>query len=246
MMPFFNTQRGMTLIEITVALAVTSIVAAAIFATYRVQKMTHQTQRALVEMNQNIRSAVYFLSRDLRMAGADPQWGSTGNSDGSGAAILTANAGSIQFQVDWDKSGAIDQPDETIRYALTNDADGDGEADGFPCHLGRQIGGGNLEIIAENIEEIDFEYLGYSATPPYQAVSLNALGANVTAAQIDDIRFVRVTILARDGDHAPAMSWKQTDSGTYANAMGDRVLLNNPGDQIRRSVLTTEIQMRNL
>jgi type IV pilus assembly protein PilW len=235
MMPFSNTQRGMTLIELTIAMAVTFIVAGAIFATYRAQQMTHKTQRALVEMNQNIRSAVYYLSRDLRMAGADPQWGSAANPNGAGSTILIANSNRIQFEVDWDQSGAIDNADETIRYAINGNGD-----------LGREIGNGGLQTIAENIEAIDFEYLGRSAAPPYQLITLNpGVGTNVPAAQLNNIRLVRVTIVANYGNEQ-AMSWQRTDARTYTNAAGTRTVLAAQNDNIRRSVLTTEVQMRNM
>ncbi len=235
MMPSHKSNRGMTLIEITVAMAVTFIVAGAIFATYRAQQMTHQTQRALVEMNQNIRGAIYFLSRDLRMAGADPQFGSKLNPGGAGSSILVANSDQIQFQVDWDLSGAIDNANETIRYAINGNGD-----------LGRAEGNGALQAIAENIEAIDFEYFDYSATVPHQLVSLNpVVGANVAATNLNNIRFVRVTVVANFGD-APVMSWKQTDNTTYTNAVGNRIVLGPQNDNRRRTVLTTEIQMRNM
>ncbi|MDJ0783921.1 MAG: prepilin-type N-terminal cleavage/methylation domain-containing protein [Desulfosarcinaceae bacterium] len=238
MKPSLDSSRGMTLIEITVAMAVTFIVAGAIFATYRTQQMVHQTQRALVEMNQNIRSAVYYLSRDLRMAGADPQWGSAANPAGAGAAILIANGNQIQFQVDWNQSGVIDNPNETIRYGIN--------ANG---QLGREEGNGGLQVIAENIEAIDFEYMGYSPAPPYQLITLNpGVGTNVPAALVGNIRMVRVTIVAGSGNDpdGPVMSWKRTDSRVYTNATGTREVLGAQNDNIRRTVLTSEIQLRNM
>lgn len=239
MMPTLKTNRGMTLIEITVAMAVTFIVAGAIFATYRTQQMTHLTQRALVEMNQNIRAAVYYLSRDIRLAGSDPTWGS-GAGGGANSLILVANQNSFQFESDLDRSGAIDAANETIRYALN--------AQG---HLGRATGAGALQTIAENIEAIDFEYFGYSAAPPLNLVSQNPdTGGggpyNVSAANLGNISFVRVTIVARYGNDVPGMSFRQTDTQTYTNAAGDRTVLAPQNDDIRRTILTTEIQMRNM
>jgi hypothetical protein len=62
---------------------------------------------------------------------------------------------------------------------------------------------------------------------------------------LGNIRLVRVTIVANYG-RVPAMSWHRIDNRTYTNAAGTRVLLNNPNDDVRRAVLTTEIQMRNM
>jgi hypothetical protein len=71
------------------------------------------------------------------------------------------------------------------------------------------------------------------------------VGANVPAAQLGRIRLVRVTVLANYG-RVPVMSWQRIDHHTYTNAAGTRTLLADPGDNVRRSVLTTEIQMRNM
>jgi type II secretory pathway pseudopilin PulG len=248
MMHALKNNKGMTLIEITVALAVSFIVAGAIFATYRTQKMTHMTQRALVEMNQNMRSAVYFMGRDLRMAGSDPSWGSSGNPGGAGAGFVSANVADMQFTVDWDQSGSIDQNGETIRYVLRNDTGGDGDTnndgicDAFPCHLGRQITGGNIEIIAENIDALDFEYLSYFTNN--NAERLNAGGASVPANRLSDICFVRVTLVGRYSEDRLPMSWHRTDRRVYKN-VSNRTVLPAQNDDMRRSAVTTEIQLRN-
>jgi type II secretory pathway component PulJ len=251
MMPDLKSSKGMTLIEITVAMAVSFIVAGAIFATYRTQKMTHMTQRALVEMNQNVRSAVYFMGRDLRMAGSDPSFGTLGNPTGAGAGFIQADVADMQFTVDWDRSGSIDQNNETIRYVLRNDAGGDGDAnddgicDATPCHLGRQITGGNLEIIAENVDALDFEYLGYSNTN--DAVLLNpwpGTGGTVPNNQLNNIRFVRMTLVGRYSEDRLVMAWNRTDNRIYQNASG-RTVLPAQNDDMRRSAMTTEVQLRN-
>lgn len=244
-----NNKHGFTLIEIVVAMAVTFIVAAAIFATYRAQQMTHITQRELVSMNQNIRSAAYFITRDLRMAGYDPEWD-------SGATILVADEGAFQFQADLNGDNEI-QNNEVFRYALTNDANGDGVADGLPCHLGRDVGvaPGNtgLQIIAEDIQAIDFQYMTYSPNSPFLPVSMNAPIGGIDGVLVgppgnlqEDIRFIRLTIVATSGDSTAVMAFKRNDSNQYWNALQDRLTLGSQNDTLRRSMLITEIQLRNM
>lgn len=244
-----NNHQGFTLIEIVVAMAVAFIVAGAIFATFRAQQMTHITQRELVGMQQNLRSAVYFITRDLRMVGHDPTWN-------AGAAILVADEGSFQFQADLDGDGQI-QNNEIIRYALTNDANSDGLADSLPCDLGRAIGApGNstgLQVIAENVQAIDFEYMTYSPGSPFLPVSMNVPlvgrdGVDTTLANNpqENIRFIRLSIVASSADRETVMAFKRNDSRQYNNVLRSRTPLAAQNDNLRRSMLVTEIQLRNM
>lgn len=240
---------GFTLVELVVAMAVTFIVAGAIFATFRAQQMAYITQREVVGMNQNLRSAAYFIARDLRMAGHDPSWGAD-------ATILIADEGTFQFQADLDGDGNI-QNNEIITYALTNDADSDGVADGLPCHLGRDVGvapnNTGLQIIAENIQAIDFEYMTYSPNTPFLPVSMNTplggrdgVSVGAPANLEEDIRFIRLSLVASSGDSSAVLAFKRTDNRQYWNALRNRRALNSQNDTLRRSMLVTEIQLRNM
>ena len=81
-------QRGFTLIEIMVALALSGMVMAGIAATYHFQARSYVTQSEVTDTVQSARAAIYFLERELRMAGADP-------TERSDASILQANANSM-------------------------------------------------------------------------------------------------------------------------------------------------------
>jgi hypothetical protein len=200
-------------------------------------------------MNQNIRSAAYFITRDLRMAGFDSTWG-------AGAGILIADEGTFQFQADLDQDGII-QNNEVITYGLTNDADSDGVADGLPCHLGRDIGlapnNTGLQVIASNIQALDFEYMSYSPNSPFLPTSMNVnLGGRDGVpvgppANLErNIRFIRLTIVATSGADNAVLAFKQTDNRRYFNALRSREVLEAQNDTLRRSALVTEIQLRNM
>jgi len=60
---------GFTLVELLVAMAVGSIVVALVMTTYWTQTMTKKNQELVMEMQQNIRSALFFMQQDLMMAG---------------------------------------------------------------------------------------------------------------------------------------------------------------------------------
>ena len=223
-------KKGFTLIELMVAMAVSAVVMTVIYATYRAQLRSQITQQQVIAMQQNARFAMYAMERDIRMAGYDP----TGD---TGAAILVADVDEIEFQADRNGDGnfttALPPPDdsdpnEQIRYALT--------ADG---HLGREIWGGGLQPVAENIEVLDFVYLKKETDG-----SLTRLATPVAAAELNNIYSIQITIIAKSGENVPVLMMKQTDNRTYTNQQADQLLV-NPDDNFRRILLTADVRCRN-
>jgi type IV pilus assembly protein PilW len=173
--------KGFTLIELLVAMVISTLVASAIFYAYQGQQNAQLAQKQIVDMQQTIRAAKYIMTKEIRMAGYDP--------DGmAGAGINTAGDGSdgnpLGFTfvangdgVDNDNDATIDELRElkTIEYDLY-DADSDGDLD-----IGRKVGTASREVIAENISVLAFAYLD--------------LNGSVTA-NISDIRTVQITIEA--------------------------------------------------
>ena len=60
------------MVELLVVLAVSSIVFTLMYQVYRSQLRSHTTQQELVEMQQNMRAALYLMEREIRMAGYSP------------------------------------------------------------------------------------------------------------------------------------------------------------------------------
>ena len=113
-----KSNRGFTLIELMVALALTGMVAAAAYGFYISQNRTYIAQDRVVEMQQNLRSALDIMVRDIRMAGCDPQ-------GSAGAGFITTQAASVQFTMDIQdgttigtSDGDVTDSDENIRYSL--------------------------------------------------------------------------------------------------------------------------------
>jgi len=194
-------------------------------------------------MQQNVRAAMFIMSREIRMAGYDP------THIGGGAlippaGIATANIGELQFVADLNSDGdTVDGPDndtnEQIRYHLTNDADDDGVADGSPCDLGREIWGGGLQVLAENVDALRFIYLDQNR------IRLDDDGNGNVVASIPDISTVMLALVARTGWGDPLF----TNSSVYQITLPDTTtedVFTGPGDSFRRKLLTTEIRCRNL
>jgi prepilin-type N-terminal cleavage/methylation domain-containing protein len=64
-------QKGITLIELLVALAIFGIVIGAIYRLFIVQTRAYTVQDQVVEVQQSVRSAMEILLQDLRMTGFD-------------------------------------------------------------------------------------------------------------------------------------------------------------------------------
>ncbi len=64
-------QKGVTLIELLVALIILGIVSGAIYRLFVIQTSAYTVQDQTVEVQQSVRSAMEILLRDLRMAGYD-------------------------------------------------------------------------------------------------------------------------------------------------------------------------------
>jgi prepilin-type N-terminal cleavage/methylation domain-containing protein len=83
MQRLLRTNRGLTLIELLVALVISAVIIAAAYRTFMGQQKTYTVQEQVVEMRQNARAAISNMMRELRMTGF-----------GSVSAILPATFGS--------------------------------------------------------------------------------------------------------------------------------------------------------
>jgi len=95
-------KQGFTLVELMVALAISLVVMGAIFLTFKSQQDSYVIQDQITAMQQNLRSAMYMLTKDIQMAGYYT------NFDGN------------QYTMDWDD---LDGDNEIIRpliYARNN------------------------------------------------------------------------------------------------------------------------------
>jgi type IV pilus assembly protein PilW len=226
---------GFTLIELMVAMFISTVVIGLIVATLFSQQKNHVTQDALVDMQQSMRAAFEVMGSDLKMAGYDP----TGN---AGATFLVADRSELQLQMDLNGDGDFTNigppvtPDtgELIRYALTNDADRDGVADGTPCDLGRELDGSGLQVLAENIDSLNFVYFDRNGTVLPTPV-----------ADRSQISSVQVTIIARSGRTVPVLFIRHHDTTVYHNRQGATVL-SAPNDDFRRFAIMHEFKCRNL
>ncbi len=255
-MIFSSKSRGFTLVELLVAMALSSIILGIIYATYQAQLKSQVTQQQVVEMQQNARAALFALEREIRLAGYDP-------TDSGIPQITSAQVGSITFTmdihngIDDDLDGNTDEFDERgmpnvdgdvldnleqITYRLSNDADADGIANGLDSNLQRQHWDGaamQSADIALNIDALNFAYL--------DAGGNNLIvGSAVPAGRLADIRSVQISIVARAGQNPRSgLPNQNLNDKDYMNQQG-AVILPAQNDRFRRMVLSTDVLGRNL
>ena len=208
--------KGFTLIELMVALALTSIIMAGIMAAYVSQLKAHVTQQTIVEMQQNLRSAMQHMEKEIRMAGYDDP------NKTSVAGLTTVLANTFGFTMDLNDDGDVVDSNETVTYTLA------ANTAGTQC-LMRNTGGGNRPI-AENIEALNFVYLDRFRSPTTSAM---------------DVRSVQITIVAKSSRVNPGFFNIQTDNQVYMNQQG-AIVLPAMNDTFRRMAITTDIKCRNL
>ena len=221
-------ESGFTLAELLIAMAMSLIIMAGVYRVFDGQQKSFVANDQVAAMQQNLRAAMFYIERELRMAGCDP----TGMSTPPG--ILTAETDKIRFTEDVvgstpgsDPDGDVGDTNEDITYYLM-DKNGDGLTD-----LVKDTPSQTEQLLAENIEALNFVYLDEDN------VRLDDSGGDVTSS-IGDIRAVQVTIVAR----ADAGEKGYSNSTAYQNFQSEAVL--TAADTVRRRMLRTHVECRNL
>ena len=214
--PARKNQKGLTLVELLVALALTAILAVTIAYTFRVQAFTHKTQEQVVALQQNLRAAMFLIENNLRLAGSDPTDSATdslGNKAGLlstiiaptpalGSIVNANDLNSIYFTINRPTSsmvydeiiGTVGQS-EIIHYGLGPDS-----ATGistFKVRSSTVNSAGGFQPVAEGITNLQFAYYDQDNA----VISLN--GNNfIPSSQLNQIRRVRITMSGTTFDGA--------------------------------------------
>jgi len=236
--PLKNNKNGFTIIEILLAILISSVLLGAVFMVFSNQQKSYVTNDKITEMQQNLRAAIIIMAQDIREAGCDP-------SGKANAGVETATIG--RFQITKDIAGHAtkgSQSDEdtddaneniALGFSNANDGNSNGIADGgaadwsTPANLGRDIGGG-FQPIAENIEAVEFNYILIDDTTT----------TGPSTSQYNDIIAVQISILARASSPEQGFLNPLTYTTAAGNAWGPF------NDSFRRRFVTTTIQCRNL
>jgi type IV pilus assembly protein PilW len=216
-----NKDNGFTMIELLIGIFISGILAACVVAVYVSQERAAQQVENMSAMQQNLRSALRLMEREIRMAGCDPT--PAGNN-----GILLANAASIRFESDVRGTVAGSPPDGNIDNTIEPNED-----------ISYVLNGTNLERnnvpIAENVIALDFVYLDRNGNV------LNPGGADLALGQYANVRTVQLSILVQ----APILERDYVNNRSFTNLQG-QVLLGPQGDRFRRLLAVSSVRIRNL
>lgn len=222
--------KGFSLVELMIVLVIGSVISISLYSAYKYQQTTQVVQDNVVEMQQNLRSSSFFMLREMRMAGFDPQ----GKAE---SGIIKANRGVFQFTQDifpdtGPGDGDVDDANENITFRLSDDADENGVADNGVCSLER-VTGGVTQPIADNIRAIEFWYTLKDGTQTLSPLS----------AQYNQIRTVTISILAE----SPKVVLENTFRNTVQYESASTNTWGSPyNDRKRRRLMIMNVNLRNM
>jgi type IV pilus assembly protein PilW len=178
---------GFSLVEVLIALIIGVIILGAVYTLFTVQNKHLGNQEVIAEMQQNARTAMDIISRDVRMAGYNPARtltrcsGTSPTGSTTCVGIRTASADTVTFAADLNGNGDLapttSNPNENIVFNRYNSS-------GIYA-LGRASNGGSQQPVVENLDMLSFTYLNANGT------------ATTDLASIREIRITVRTIAAK-------------------------------------------------
>ena len=196
-------EKGFTIIELMIALVISALVTAAVYATFITQQKTYAVQSGVTDMQQNARAALMLMVRDLRMAGADV--GSSFSVNDYAGTAMTASTTVTQ--------GTGDDPD-TITVVYGSELD----TTAFVSAMNS-----NVVTLTDVSGFSDGDYISFETVGDvYQISSVDGTQLQLTLdrAPPGNITTVANTTLGQTGARAyltKAITYRLVDDGTCAN-----------------------------
>lgn len=241
-------QSGFTLIEVLISLAITGIMMSAVYAVYIANVRAVKVEENKVEMQQNQRVALDFMTSELRMAACD-------KTESGLPSIVDARSNFIYFTIDRNSDGDISDPGEHIAFCIYNSPADGGRVLGYSTGSTSAVGAvtpaqatpGPSAALAEAhghashkpfapLEELEFFY-----TLDDGSTTLNPL-----TTQLANLRSVQVTILARVETSDKNFASNETFTTPGGQQWGPYLDTNGKPDGIRRRMMTETVRFRNM
>ncbi len=179
-----NDGSGFTLAELLVAMTITGVLMAAIYSAYMSQKKSYKIQSDTAAVQQNLRAAMYYLQREVRMAGYNPR----GTASVGFTNISSSTQSNISFSWDANENGTYDAATELISYRYNA---GIGT-------LERQVGTSGWQVVAEKITGASFTFLDSSGNPTMIAGNVRSVNIALTASEGTHSRQLSCEVVCRN------------------------------------------------
>ena len=177
---------GFTLVELLIAVGIMSVVMTGIHAAFYSQQRSYSVQEQVAGMQQNLRTGLYYVERDIRMAGYDPTFSGGFGLESSGSDGRATGSVSIYFTVDEDEDGVVDATgEEQIAFRL----------DGGDLQKYSPSSDPPWIPVAENIETLGFVYKDANGAP---------------TATLSNVRSIEITLQAQTSSTNPGYLQRRT------------------------------------
>jgi len=173
-----NPQRGFSLLEVLVAMLVLSFVMLGVTTIYLSNQRAYERGQTQTETHQNARVGLEMLTRELRMAGFDPQQQILLQATPSVFQVATADT--LTFLADVSGDDTLDRVTYRVQGGLLIREFSSWDGSGFPAAA--------IGEVAAGVSGFGLAY--FDGTQPTN----NALTAPVTGTTLWDIRRVTVTL----------------------------------------------------
>lgn len=190
--------QGFTLIEVVMALALSTLTLGAIYTIYSSQVKHQVIREDTLDMQQHARAAMGVIVHELKMAGYDPRHVNQDTSSSNDFVGIAYHPTQLHINTDLNGNGVLADPHEAIRYSH----------DQATLTLRRDTGGGR-QPLAEHIEAFSIQYFDHNGTPTIES---------------KHIRQVELTIQARTPRPDPHYP---LNDGYRTMVLGSRVTLRN-------------------
>ena len=164
-------QRGVTLTELLIALALGLLTIAAVYGVHLNQVKRQIVQEDVLAMQQTARAALDMMAREIRMAGYDPMGVNRDAVSSNDFYGLGYHPTELHVRADLNGNGVLTDSKESIVYLY----------DDSTSTLRRKVGMGGRQPMAEHIETFTFSYRDALGHPTTHAPSIRAVDVQVTA-----------------------------------------------------------------
>ncbi len=141
--------RGITLIELMVAIVIGAILMTGLFTAFLSQHRSYTVQDQISTVQQSVRAGMSLMVQEIRMAGFNPRLcpcvDSTAN---TWFGILAAGPNTITISADLNEDGSLNQG-EAVTYSVS-DFDGDGDGDLIRQEV-NVTGTSGKQLVIENV-----------------------------------------------------------------------------------------------
>lgn len=229
---FRLSNNGLSLLEILIAMVVSSLIIAAVYQLFLNQQQSYLVQNEVAQVQQGLRASLYLMTKDLRTAGFDPL--STGRfgfvTDFPDDILVddinyAVDTNIIAFTLDDNEDGILQANDsEQIAYRLNAEMN---QLERFRWNKDNGDDYKIWEPVAINVDALNFVYLDNTGNITNNPANFHS---------------VEVTLLIR----TRYGSNKYINTQIYTNKQNQNICPACADDKYRRRLLSTTVRLRNL